>query len=385
MNSTSHLGVAIVGAVQTRYEPAKAHLAYNELVYEVVSELLETTGVKMAQIHSQITASQDMFDGKTISGMSVNEVVGGYLKSECKVAADGIQTLLYGAARVASGSFDYTLVVAHCKESEGRPHPITGSMFDPFTERQLGLDGLLASAMQAERYRKKSGITEDDLATISQRRHAQAKKNPYAQRTGDYTVQQIKDSSVLAGTIREMLAGPTSDGACAILLASAEQAKRVGNRAVWIAGLGNSTDAYWTDRDLAESKALEDAAARAYRSAGISNPVSEIDVAEFSARYAFEEPLYVEALGLCPSGQARSWIASSGETGPSVNPSGGAITGNPATVIGLTRAVEAYLQVSGQAGDRQLDGARVALAHGRDGICGQSHAIVILRSSSTVQ
>ncbi len=106
----------------------------------------------MAQIHSQITASQDMYDGKTISGMSVNEVVGGYLQSECKVAADGLQALLYGAARVASGSFDYTLVVAHCKESEGRPHPITGSMFDPFVERPLALDGLTAAAMQAERY-----------------------------------------------------------------------------------------------------------------------------------------------------------------------------------------------------------------------------------------
>ena len=102
MTAASHLGVAIVGVAQTKYEAAKSHLAYNELVYEVVRELLENTGVKMAQIHSQITASQDMYDGKTISGMSVNEVVGGYLKSECKVAADGLQALLYGVARVAS-------------------------------------------------------------------------------------------------------------------------------------------------------------------------------------------------------------------------------------------------------------------------------------------
>src|SRR5512140_2580968 len=97
--------VAIVGAVQTRYETAKSQ-AYNELVYEVVSELLRQTGVKMADIHSQVTSSQDMFDGKTISSMSVNEVVGGYLRSESKVAADGIQAVLYGAARVMSGAFD---------------------------------------------------------------------------------------------------------------------------------------------------------------------------------------------------------------------------------------------------------------------------------------
>ena len=182
MTSASHLGVAIVGTSQTKYESAKSHLAINELVYEVVRELLDSTGVKMAQIHSQITASQDMFDGKTISGMAVNEVVGGYLKSECKVAADGLQALFYGAARVASGAFEYTLVVAHCKESEGNPHPVTGSMFDPFTERQLGLDALLASAIQAQRYQDVTGISVDELAAISKRSHAQAKRNPYAQR-----------------------------------------------------------------------------------------------------------------------------------------------------------------------------------------------------------
>ncbi len=385
MTSASHLGVAIVGTAQTKYEPAKRHLAINELVYEVVRELLDTTGVKMTQIHSQITASQDMFDGKTISGMSVNEVVGGYLKSECKVAADGLQALFYGTARVASGSFGYTLVVAHCKESEGNPHPVTGSMFDPFTERQLGLDALLASAIQAQRYEDVTGISADDLAAISKRRHAQATRNPFSQRSGDYSVEQITKSSVLAGVIRELLAGPSSDGACALLLANAEQAKRFGDKAVWIAGLGNSTDAYWTDRELSDSEALKDAAARAYRTAGVSDPNEQIDVAEISARYAFEEPLYAEALGLCARANVREWIPSSEKSGPKINPSGGALTGNPATVTGLTRAIEAYLQLSQQASERQVDGAQVALAHGRDGICGQSQAVAILRSNSAAQ
>jgi len=384
MNSGSHLDVAIVGAAQTKYESAKSHLAYNELVYEVVRELLETTGVKMAQIHSQITASQDMYDGKTISSMSVNEVVGGYLKSECKVAADGLQALLYGVARVASGAFDYTLVVAHCKESEGKPHPITGSMFDPFVERPLGLDAMLATSMQAERYQTSRGITDDDLATISQRRHRQAARNSFSQRSGDYSVEQIKNSPVLMGRIHELLAGPTSDGACALLLARANEAKRFATKAVWVAGLGNSTDAYWTDRDLTESKALQDAAGRAYRAAGIDNPEKQINVAEVSARFAFEEPLYAEALALSKTKKIHEWIASP-DAGPSVNPSGGAITGNPATVVGLTRAIEVYLQLSGQAGEHQVEHAGLGLAHGRDGICGQNHSVVVMRSNSAVQ
>jgi acetyl-CoA C-acetyltransferase len=384
MTTDPHLGVAIVGAVQTKYEAAKKHLAYNELVYEVVRELLDQTGIKMADIHSQITASQDMYDGKTISGMSVNEVVGGYLKSECKVAADGLQALLYGVARVASGSFEYTLVVAHCKESEGKSHPITGSMFDPFVERPLGLDASLATAMQAERYLALTKLSDDDLAAISQRRHRQATKNPFAQRSGEYRLDQIKESPVLMGSIRELLAGPTSDGACALLLANPAQAKRFGKKAVWVAGLGNSTDAYWTDRDLSQADALKDAASRACRAGGITGPGTEIDVAEISARYAYEEPLYAEALALCETEHVREWIASPDGSGPLVNPSGGAITGNPATVMGLTRAIEIYLQLSEQAGEHQVEGASVGLAHGRDGICGQNHSVAIMRSNAAV-
>ncbi len=374
------LPVAIVGAVQTTYEAAKTHLAYNELVYEAVSTLLRETGVKMAEIHSQITASQDMFDGKTISSMSVNEVVGGYLNSEAKVAADGIQALLYGAARVLSGAFDYTLVVAHCKESESRRDAVTVSMFDPFCQRPLGLHDTVASGLQAQRYMEQSGVSGEMLAEISRRRHKDAIGNPLAQRKGEFSLKQILESPVVAGPLREMTVAPKSDGACALLLASADKARAFASRAVWIAALANSTDTYWTERELSRSAALESAAARAYKMAAIANPKSQIDVAEISARCAYEEPLYAEALGLAVPGKAASWIEAIGNgERPAINPSGGAVTGNPTTVAGLTRVAEAYLQLTGSAGQRQVADARTALAHGCDGICGQGQTVVILR------
>lgn len=374
------LGVAIVGAVQTRYEPRKINHACNELVYEVVAELLRQTGVRMADIHSQVTASQDVFDGKTISSMSVSEVVGGYMKSESKVAADGIQALLYGAARIASGSFEYTLLTAHCKESEGQRAAVTATMFDPFCQRQLGLHDHVAAALQARRYMDVSGVTEEDLAEISRRRHRDAMKNEKALRKGDFTLQQILESPVVAGPLREMTVGPSCDGACAVLLASTATARTFGDRAVEVSGIGNSTDAYWTDRELSRSAALEQAAERAYRMAKIGDPRSEIQVAEIAARYAYEEPLYAEALGLASPGKGREWVRTSGDgRGPRVNPSGGAITGNPTSVSGLTRVVEAWLQLTGSAGEHQVHDARTALVHGADGICGQAQSVVVLR------
>lgn len=372
-------GVAVVGAVQTTYEAAKPYVAYNELVYEVVAELLSQTGVRMSDIHSQVTASQDMFDGKTISSMSINEVVGGYLKSEAKVAADGIQAVLYGVARILSGTFDYTLVTAHCKESESHRKAVTISMFDPFCQRPLGLSDMIASALEARCVMENNGLTEEHLAEISRRRHKAALKNPFAQRKGDFSLSQIQDSAVIASPLHEMTVGPPSDGACALLLASSDRAKAFGPRAAWISGIGNATDAFWTERGLGCSTALERAAQRAYRMAGIASP-TEVDVAEIAARCAHEELIYAEALGFAPAGGIRQWVEGpETEQDCIINPSGGAITGNPTTVGGLTRVVEAYLQLTNSAGEHQVPEARVALAHGADGICGQAQSVVILR------
>ena len=372
-------GVAIVGAVQTKYEPRKAHQAYNEMVYEVVAGLLKQTGVRMQAIESMVTASQDAWDGKTISSMSVNEVVGAYLKSEAKVAGDGLQALIYGAARILAGAFDYTLIVAHCKESEGQPDEITKVMFDPFCERPLGLNDTLATGLQARRYISVAGIDLRALALVAQKNHRSALRNPLAQRRGDYTLDEILAAPDFVDPLTELMAGPRSDGACALLLASAEKAAAFGERAVWIAGMGNSTDSYWTDRDLSAAEALRQAAHRAYTKAGIS--ADQLDVAEISARYAHEELLCGEALGLWKREELKALLA---EKNPlrkrtKVNPSGGAITGNPTTVAGLARAAESYLQLAGLAGDRQVPGAQVAVAHGASGVCGQSQSVVVLR------
>jgi len=178
-----------------------------------------------------------------------------------------------------------------------------------------------------------------------------------------------------------MTTGPVSDGACALVLASAEKARRFGARAAWVAGVGNASDAYWTDRELSRADALRTAAQRAYKMAGIDDPKTAFPVAEISARSAYEEPLYAAALGFADDGADREWIERSNNThGPVVNPSGGAITGNPTTVAGLTRVAEAYLQVTESAGEHQFEGVHTALAHGADGICGQSQSVVILRA-----
>ena len=115
--------------------------------------------------------------------------------------------------------------------------------------------------------------------------------------------------------------------------------------------------------------------------AGIGRPFGEIDVAEISEEYSYQELLWMEGLGFCGRGEAGKLI-DSGKTKLGgklpVNPSGGVLSGNPNGVAGMVRVAEAALQLRGEAGDRQVKGAKVALAHGVTGICGQHQAVMIL-------
>ncbi|UCG84080.1 MAG: thiolase family protein, partial [Dehalococcoidia bacterium] len=138
---------------------------------------------------------------------------------------------------------------------------------------------------------------------------------------------------------------------------------------------------YLGDRDLAECDALTKAAKKAYSMAGIKNPLREIDVAEISEEYTYQELMWMEGLGFCGRGEGGRLI-DRGTTRMNgrlpVNPSGGVLSGNPVGVSGITRVAEAVLQLRGKAGQRQVQGAQVALAHGVTGICGQHQGVMIL-------
>jgi acetyl-CoA C-acetyltransferase len=107
-------------------------------------------------------------------------------------------------------------------------------------------------------------------------------------------------------------------------------------------------------------------------------------LAEVSEEYSYQGLLWMEGLGFCKRGDGGRLI-DSGATKMGgrlpVNPSGGVLPGNPVCVAGMTRVAECVLQLQGKAGDRQVDGARTALAHGITGICGQHQAVMILGNS----
>jgi len=377
--------VAIVGAAQTRFEPAKPGVGFPDLVFEVSRRALADAGLSSRDLQQTITASQDFWDGRTISNFAVSDACASYLKPESKVAMDGSMAVLYALTRILSGAFDNALVVAHCKMSQGPQNLIYNAVFDPIYQRHLGIDSRVCHALQARAYMRKYGISAEQCAAVAVKNLGNAGKNPFAPAGRELTVAEVLSSPMLADPIRVLDAAPVADGACALVLAEEGMARRLGRKPVWITGIASSMDAYYLgDRDLAEPVSLMRAARRAYAMAGIQDPVREIQVAELTEHYSYQELLWSEGLGLCGRGEGGRFV----ESGASalggrlpVNPSGGVLSGNPITVAGLVRVAEAYLQLAGRAGEHQVEGARRAVAHGTTGPCGQSHCVVVLGNS----
>ena len=378
--------VGIVAVAQTRYEAVKAKTRTDEAVLEVVDKILEETGLSFSDngegITGIVTCSQDHWEGRTISSLSVHDVVGAHLRDEIKIANDGAYAVLHGVAEILSGHHDIVLVVSHCFESITEGKLIENWGIDHIYHRMLGLDFLSCAAMQARRYMDKYDITHEQCAEVVVKNRGNAKNNPYAQAPLDLTVGYVVNSQMLASPITVLDAKPVSDGACAVLLAKEGNAKKLTNKPVWIKGVGNCYDAHFLgDRELANCDSLVAASKQAYQMAGITNPRKEIDVIELSEMFSYQELLWSEGLGLCDRGQGGRLIASGvtqieGEL--PINCSGGLLSGVPVTVAGMSRVAEAALQLQGECGNHQVSGARVALAHGTSGVCGQMHCVLVL-------
>jgi len=373
--------VAVVGVGQTSFACGKNE-TFEEMVFEAVQAALSDAGGEIGDIDNVLTVSNDFWDGRTISSMSVMYAAGAWDKDVSTVEGDGIFGAIYGILRTLSGSFDTTLVVAHMKGSEGRMNLITNGMFDPIYQRALGIDATTSAALQARCYMERTGATEEDFARVSVKNHGNGRLNPHAHLGMELCVEDVLRSRKIADPLKLYDCSPVSDGAAAIVLTNGRGLKRFGQEPVWIKGMGHCSDSYTLGyRDLANPRALQAAARKAYGMAGIRNPLKELDVVELYDAYSYMELLWYEGLGLAANGCGaelmRSGATCMGGDLP-VNPSGGALSAHPVLVAGLVRLIEATLQVRGDAGKRQVTGVKNALAHGINGPCGQSHGVIVV-------
>lgn len=357
---------------------------FYDQAYRVTKEVLDKAGLKRDELETVVSAASDIFHGGISCANSYYwESVGATMKDGSRQDAESIFALWYSAMRIMSGRHENALAVGLCKGSENPENDILTHYFsDPFYQRGVGLNESIAAALQMRMYMERYGITEEQCAKVAVKNFGNAMRNPYAHRKGKYSIEDILNSKRTIDPLTELQCAPKSEGMVAVLLASEERAKKLTDKPIWIKGYGCSLDTFYLgDRDLVKGK-LREAAKAAYKMAGIHNPIKDIDVAEITEPYAFQELIWCEDLGFCNEGEGGKLIDSEATQingNIPVNPSGGVLATNPYISRGLHRVAEATLQLRGQAGDRQVDKkVKTALAHGTHGFAGQCHVVVIL-------
>lgn len=248
-------------------------------------------------------------------------------------------------------------------------------------EAQLGDIFPGTFAIVAQRHMAAYGTTLEQMAQVSVKNHRHGALNPLAQFNKQVTCEEVLASPVVADPITLYACCPNSDGAAAVVVCNRE---RLGpRRAPRIAASVLRSGDFVPDRDLTYWDSERQAARAAYDMAG-AGP-GDLDVVEVHDAFTISEIIHCESLGLCPPGMGGPLVMS-GETSLGgrvpVNPSGGLLArGHPPGASGVAQIVEVAWQLRGQAGARQIPGARVGLAQimgGSKGSDAQAGAIHIL-------
>jgi acetyl-CoA acetyltransferase len=280
---------------------------------------------------------------------------------------------------IASGDVDCALVFGMEKMPKGM---IRSSFFEPWQE-QAGLTPAPAYfALRAQRLMRERGLTKDDLAAVVVKNRANGARNDLAMFQKEVTREEVLASRVVCEPLHLWMLCSPNEGAAAVVL-------RRGAGGVQLRAA--SVNSHLPGSVLAESTPLAGivdddaipapsaiAAATAYEASGVAP--EDVDVVECQDTDAARELLAYEELALCAPGDQAKRVADGavalGGSQP-VNPSGGLLSkGEPLGASGLGQVVELVRQLRGEAGTRQVEGARVALAHtiGR----GANASVVIL-------
>ncbi|RYH70998.1 MAG: thiolase family protein [Alcaligenaceae bacterium] len=234
----------------------------------------------------------------------------------------------------------------------------------------------------ARSHMRNFGTTQRQLAAVSAKNHAHSVHNPLSQYRTPYTVDEVLAAAPITYPLTLPMCSPVSDGAAAAIVCTRAALKRLNideRRAVRVlASLVQSGSDRTEDQYSSHCTAL--AARRAYELAGVGP--ADVSLAEVHDATAMGEIIQSENLGFCQFGEGGP-MAERGDTQIGgripINPSGGLESkGHPVGATGLAQIHELVLQLRGEAGPRQVQGARIALAENGGGLEGIEEAVACI-------
>ncbi|HEY8611704.1 MAG TPA: thiolase family protein [Roseomonas sp.] len=349
--------------------------SYAGLALPAVLNALSSAGIAKDEVEAVVCGHA--FGGMLTGQRIVKELgIGSVPVTNVDNACSGGASALHLAWKdIQAGRHDIVLVIGVDKLTQfgGGTLPLVTE--DPEVQQGMVMPALYA--MRARRYLHERNASTADLAGVSVKARRHGARNPYAQFRSEVTVEEVLQSRPIAEPLTLLQCCPTGDGAAAVVMVSDAARRRLGLPAVRIsASVLHSGQVTGGFRDMLRPEITYDSARDAYEAAGIGP--GDVDVIELHDAFSIAELVYYEALGLCAPGDSAEYLRAGRTTYGGdvvVNPSGGLLSkGHPVGASGVAQAVEIYWQLTGQAGARQVEDARVGLSHVTGGgIAGLDH------------
>lgn len=361
--------IFIIGAATTKFGELWG-TSPRFLAQEAVTHALKDAGLSTKHV-------QALFVGNMLSGMlGGQEHLGAFFAEELGISspafkiegacASGGLAIHNAVNSVLSGQYETVIALGVEKMTDHKPEDVAVALMGAGSEEERAAGATFPGlyAVLARAHRSEFGTTEEDLAAVAVKNHFHASLNPNAQFHSPISIEQVMRSSRIADPLKLLDCSPISDGAAAVVITSKKSPRGVTIEASIVA---TDTLGLAQRKSLTELKATKEAGAKAYEKAGVGP--KDVDVAEVHDCFTIAEIFAMENLGFYKKGKAAGAIVK-GETtlGKSkhlvVNPSGGLKgCGHPVGATGIKQIVEITEQLRGRAGDRQVKGAHIGLAH----------------------
>jgi acetyl-CoA acetyltransferase len=389
--------VAVVGAGMTRFGKHQDR-SMKDLAREAVENALQSAGIEREALEAAavgnavagLITGQECIRGQVV----LREMgIGGIPVINTENACASSSTAFHIAwLYVASGMYDTVLAVGMEKlfhPDKKRTFTAIGSAIDleiadefarQMSGEQSGGAGESRSVFMdyyanlARQHMARYGTTREQFAQIAAKNHTNGSLNPHAQFQTPRTVADILAAPLIAEPLTRMMCSPIGDGAAAVIITTAEKARQLTTKPVFVrASIIGSSQEHAPDAPGIVTKTSQ----KAYSMAGISP--SEVQVVEVHDATAPAELLIYEELGLCGAGEGGKLISDGvtqiGGRIP-VNPSGGLLAkGHPVGATGVAQISEIFWQLRGEAGKRQVTGAKVGLTENGGGVLGGENAV----------
>ncbi len=386
--------VAIAGAGMTRFAKY-ADRGLKELTNEAVAAALSSAGMDKSALEVAIVgnAAAGLITGQecvraqvVLRSMGIDKIPMINTENACASSSTAFQL---GWLYVASGVYDVALVLGVEKmysEDKGRtmaafsagvdveelrnimqqlkPPSDKGPESGAGKSRSLFMDIYAAGARG---HMAKYGTTKEQYARIAVKNHNNGSLNPHAQYRERYSLEEILASPLVSEPLTRLMCAPIGDGAAAAVLVSEDKIRQYTTKPIWVRG---SALVSGSDHRAEDGGISERAAKRAMEMAGVT--MRDVNVLEVHDASAAAELALYEELGLCGEGEGGKLIDEGvteiGGRLP-VNTSGGLLAkGHPVGATGVAQIYEIFLQLRGEAGDRQVAGARVGMTENGGGM-----------------